>query len=493
MATSDKRALMAHEVTLMDSDDEVCAPPPIFEGEPEDDGDDAPRPFYWHDLLGGSGDFCTDKDSTSRWKQMSSSNKAGVSVTTFSRSLAEKGGLCEFLIRGVLPIASDKYFCVNADMEYRPEWDDTCVSLAELSSSGPDPSAGPLVERERVLHWNVNYPWPLGKRDYVLEQTVLSGMHPDGRVFRATQGRTIDPDVGKKLRPIVKGVTRIEDYRAHMAIWSGQTDQESNFALLYFEDGKLNVPTWVLTKAAATTIPAQLAGFVPVAAKYPKKRFQQMLARYALNGPTSGDDSNKSGADDEAFFSASDSESPVKSLRKPPPPPSPVATAASKLQRQISASNPQSPLAAYAAKKPLQSPTAAHAVKLGAAATKLGKTPQPSGSSTATKVATAASKVAADAAKVVGGKRRGSGQAKDKKMASKLEKVLRLALPQKGSESQNPEDSSDEGDLEEGVLIVGKEERDLLLSLLADARANQSGSWLFCCRRRCAGKRRHNK
>jgi len=326
-------------------------------------------------------------------------------------------------------------------MEYRPEWDETCVSLTELSSSGPGPEGGAFVERERVLHWNVNYPWPLGKRDYVLEQTVLSGQLPDGRVFRCTQGRTVDAEVGKRLRPCEKGVTRIEDYRANFAVWSGPSGQDSCFALLYFEDGKLNVPTWVLTKAAATTIPAQLAGFVPVAAKYPKKRLQNMLTRYgAANAPGDSsagyDDMDSQQADDETFFSASDNESPV----------------------------------------PVRS--------------KLGKAP---GSVPRSPAAGAASKIAVEKPSVISKKRASSGsQAKDRKMASKLESVLRLVLPQQGDDSK-VKDDSDEGDLEEGVLIVGKEERDLLLSLLAEARAKQSGSWWgWCpCRRRCGHKRRH--
>lgn len=430
---------------MAEVEDDACGPP-VFEGDPE--AEEVSSSFSWHDLLAGAGEYCVDKHAISmtRWKQMSSTSKNGVSVTTFSRSLEEKGGMCEFLIRGSLPIARDTYFCSNADMEYRPEWDETCVSITELSSSGPGPEAGPNVERDRVLHWNVNYPWPLGKRDYVLEQRVLSGVHTGGKIFRCTQGRTVDPEVGKRLRPCEKGVTRIEDYRANFACWSGKSEQESNFALLYFEDGKLSVPNWVITKAAATTIPSQLAGFVAVSAKYPKKRLQHMLTRF---GVSSGAGESPAGQDDEeAFFSASDNDSPTP--------------ARSKLSRV-----PRSPVPAAASKAALDK-SARSPVAAGASKVAVGKPP-----------------AAAKKTRVV--------QAKDRKMGSRLESALRLVLPQPGNDFQLKEKENDsEEDLEEGVLIVGREERDLLLGLLAEARANQAGGWWRCClcRRRCGRKTR---
>lgn len=441
------------------SEDGTCAPP-VFEGDPE--VPEVSTSFPWQDLIEGTNEYCVEKDANNvtRWKPMSSNTKGSVSVSTFSRSLEEKGGLSEFLIRGSVPAARDTYFCCNADMEYRPDWDETCVSLSELSSSGPDHDAGPFVERSRILHWNVNYPWPLGKRDYVLEQRVLSGVLPDGRTFRCTNGRTVDPDVGKRLKPSEKGVLRIEDYSARMAIWS-QTEQESCFVLLYFEDAKLSVPNWVLTKAAATTIPAQLASFVPVVAKYPRQRLQHMLTRFGITyGISAGEDDNDSCG--EAFFSASDNDSP-----KPPTP------ARSKLTR-----TPRSPVTAAASKIAVQKPP-------------LGVPQSP--------VLAAASKVGVEKPPLVSKKRvSGVGHAKDRKIASKLESAIRLVLPRRGDEF-NPKEDSDE-DLEEGVLIVGKEERDLLLNLLAEARAKQSTSWFafvakVCCScgTRCGHRRRHKQ
>jgi len=440
---------------MADVDDITCAPP-VFLGDPESTVSQAANSFSWIDLMEGCGDFCVDKniDSFSKWKQMSSTNKGGVSVTTYTRPVEGKGGLSEFLIRGGMPISRDSYFCVNSDMEHRPEWDETCVSVAELSSSGPGPDAGPYVERNRILHWVMNYPWPLGKRDYVLEQTIQSGLHHDGRVYRCSMGRSVDPEVSKKLRPVEKTITRIEDFRNNVVIWSGATERECCFAIVYFEDGKLSAPNWVLTKAAITTIPTQIAGFVPAAGKYPKKRLQQLLTRFGA-GRARGDrresitDTEVGEPDEETFFSASDNEAPE-------PPATPLRTT---IGRTPATPAPRSPAMLAASKVAFENAAKTSAQKV-AAATK-HKSVKP----------------------------------KDRKLASKLESALRLVLPHQADSSRSKPDSDDEADLEEGVLIVGKEERDLLLNLLAEARAKQSGSWWWCpCRRRCGmHKSRHKQ
>merc|ERR1719401_1050249 len=96
---------------------------------------------------------------------------------------------------------SDVYFVLNADMEGRADWDSTTTSVTELSFNGPGPEAGALQNRERVLHWNVKYPWPLGRRDYVLNQTVHTEMDEEGQEFRCIQGCTLPSTKSNTLRP----------------------------------------------------------------------------------------------------------------------------------------------------------------------------------------------------------------------------------------------------------------------------------------------------
>jgi len=111
-----------------------------------------------------------------------------------------------------------------------------------------------------------------------LEQTVHTEGENDAEALRCIQGRTLSVRDCDSMLPPERGITRIDDYRANMAIWAGP-GEESCFALLYYEDSKVNLPTWLVSKIAASTIPSSLAGAVPVAKVYPTFRLQQMLRR----------------------------------------------------------------------------------------------------------------------------------------------------------------------------------------------------------------------
>lgn len=302
----------------MAMDDGACLP--VFEGDPDLSPIWPPRGFAWRDFQLGVGQFEVEESNSEggpTWKFIGSSEKDGVVVTVHSRALPEKGGLSEFMIRGSLPIRPDVYFALNADMEYRPEWDSTTTSVSELASSGPGPEAGFAAQRSRMLHWEVKYPWPLGRRDYVLEQNVHSEDGDDDKCppIRCIQGRTLSPEECNALRPCESGITRIEDYRANMTIWTGSCPEEACFALLYFEDSKVSLPNWLISKGVASTIPSSLAGAVPVAKSYPPIRLYQTLVRFGPllcdivpPSPSGSKLSRDPEPDSESFYSASDSE-----------------------------------------------------------------------------------------------------------------------------------------------------------------------------------------
>lgn len=418
-------------MSLVDEHEQAYAAPPVFEGEAE--LTQVPSSFPWQDLQLGIGEFCTARDESkcSKWKSLSTTSKDGVLVNVYSRQLEDKGGLSEFLIRGKLPVGRDTYFALNADMEYRPDWDTMCVSLNELSSTGPTPEEGAFVKRLRVLHWEVNYPWPLGRRDYILEQTIHSEATCEGLVLRCIQGHALEVTEAKALRPVQRGVTRVEDYQASMVIWEGECEQEAGFALLYFEDAKVSLPGWLLSKLAAATIPSQLISAVPVARQYQRTRLWHTLVRYGVAEGSEADGLGRSMADEEdAFFSASDDDDEPPSRRTP------------------------------AAVRPT-TPGRATKATVGKAASKRNSS-------------------------------RTSVELKDLK--GKLSRVLRLSLAKSEDGTVQAKLDGDHADLEEGVLVVGKEERDLLLSLLAETRARQGARWWLCpCRRRCCTHKRHHK
>lgn len=477
-----------------------CAPPPNFQGEPELAPAWPPRDFQWRDFQRGNGDFAVADGSGSNggWKFVALTTHVGVSVSVHSRVVPSKGGLCEFLMRGSLPIGRDVYFALNADMEHRPEWDSTTTSVSELSSSGIGPEAGPFVKRGRTLHWEVKYPWPLGRREYMLEQTVHSEEREgEWEALRCIQGRTLTAEECGSLRPREPGITRIDDYRANMAIWSGPSGQDARFALLYYEDSKVNLPNWLVSKVAASTIPSGLAGTVPVAKVYPTARLLRTLQCFgecpaeALWAPTEGRRATRE-IDECSFYSASDAEgesdeeAPATFMSPPPRKAKPFRPAASESEPTCSSQRRwglpaflRSKAVAFGLVRRLPTKELRLAEAPLAPRRAIGSAPLPGAEAEATTWAKrpALPEVspeplakrllfAADAvAPVLGGGRLGGHV------------VARLV--------------AGERDLEEGVaLVLTKEERDLLLQVLSEQRHSGSAWWQPVC---CPCRRRRNE
>jgi len=428
-----------------------AAPPPVFEGDPE-----MVRPasaFPWLDFHNGSGEYAVeDTSGPAPWKYISSTSKGKVVVGVWSRRVEEHGGLCEFLLRGTLPIPRDIYFVLCTDMEHRSTWDSTTMSVRELSSSGPGPEAGILAERERVLHWEAKYPWPLGKREYVLAQTVHTETDADNRIIRCIQCRALPAASSSALQPSRAGVTRIDDYRSHMVISAGLDEQQARFALLYFEDSKVNLPGWLMTQAAAQTIPSQMASAVAVGERYPPARVLLTLGRYGIkassqtniacglaSGGVGSSPANSNACehepDGEAFYSASDDEFPKTTSSK-----GVIVGRASSGNTDVVG---------------LPSSSVAPVLKRGRGTTAAAKT-----------------------------NKKHMGQPG----------LLRLSLAPKNGQVKLDSECED---IEEGIMIIGKEERELLLELLAERREKHSARWwTWCfraCRYRCCRRQRRHK
>mmetsp|Transcript_52862 Transcript_52862/g.82422 ORF Transcript_52862/g.82422 Transcript_52862/m.82422 type:complete len:438 (-) Transcript_52862:129-1442(-) len=436
----------------------MSAQPPVFRGDP--DLSPCAREFAWLDFRRGEGDFRIERNSRTTWKHIGKTSKAGVVDSIHSRQLEDAGGLYEYVLRGRLPMHADTYFVLNADTETRAEWDSTTTSVVELSSSGPSPEAGALKQRERILHWHVKYPWPLGRRDYVFSQTIHTQIDEEGKMFRCIQNRALPSSKSIALRPLEKGVSRVDEYRSNMVIWEGPDDGgklEACFAVLYFENPKVNLPSWVQSQVAASTIPSSLAAAVPIAEQYPVERIQRTLRRFGIGLPARGDHGcdnqscDGSLVEDEAFYSASDDEEktpkPSRGMR------SPMSTAAT--PKPIGDGN-----ASRGMRSPM--PTAA--------------TPKPIGDGNVRSAA-----------------RRGTDASVEKDSVDKTDKkrtkrsiasqIVRWSC---GEPQKKREDRGE--DLEEGLLILSPEERDLLLKVLAETRKRQATAWSWCCP--C---RRHHK
>uniref|UniRef100_A0A7S1ALX7 START domain-containing protein n=1 Tax=Noctiluca scintillans TaxID=2966 RepID=A0A7S1ALX7_NOCSC len=367
---------------------------PVFQGPDAPDVELAEvSGFSYADIRRGTGVFQVT-DEAHGWKNMTKYTKDGIECLVYSRTF-DKSGKLEFLVRGEIPVPRDMYFSLNADMEYRPEWDNMCVAVTELK--GLTEVEGERGRLRRLLHWEVKYPWPFGQRDYVLAQTAHMERDEVGAMTRCIQGCSVSEAEGEALKPSRVNVGRCTNYRSNMTIWE-VAEQRCGYAFVFFEDISVSVPSWAISRTMSSTLPATMAAFPVIAKAYPRKRFQMILGRF---GPGKG----KLTEDDTEFYSASDDE------------------------------------------------------------TTISERPERSGrrreQSTTERTPFTRSKSGAS-------KRRSDGG------------HLRL------SPTGTQKDPDQENDLEEGILVVSKQERDLLLQILEDMRQKQSSWWWCPCRRRCA-------
>jgi hypothetical protein len=370
---------------------------PVFQGQDATDVELAKvTGFSYADIRRGTGSFHV-ADEAQGWKNMTKYTKDGIECLVYSRPI-DKSGKLEFLVRGEIPVARDMYFSLNADMEYRPEWDSMCVAVTELT--GLTRVEGDCGRLRRILHWEVKYPWPFGQRDYVLAQTAHMERDEAGAMTRCIQGCSVSEAEGEALKPSRVNVGRCSNYRSNMTIWE-VAEQRCGYAFVFFEDISVSVPSWAISRTMSSTLPATMAAFPGIAKAYPRKRFHTILGRF-------GAGKAKLAEEDAEFYSASDEETTLSDR--------PERSAG---RRTHSTASERTPIAR----------------------------PKSGG----------ASKRRSDAAQ------------------------LRLS-PHGGTQK----DPDHEHDLEEGILVVSKQERDLLMQILEDMRQKQSSWWWCPCRRRCA-------
>eukprot|EP00929_Paragymnodinium_shiwhaense_P063457 TRINITY_DN31697_c0_g1_i1.p1 TRINITY_DN31697_c0_g1~~TRINITY_DN31697_c0_g1_i1.p1 ORF type:complete len:551 (-),score=65.53 TRINITY_DN31697_c0_g1_i1:145-1698(-) len=486
---------------------------PVFQGQSASSQvSERPLPkksFAWRDLQKGGGDFTVGKDETAcasrdSWRFVALTTKQNVTVGVYSRQLPDNLGLSQYLIRGSLPIPRDVFFALNADNAFRMEWDTTTVAIRELWSSNTTPATTNEGSRElsRALQWSVNYPWPLGARDYVLEQTIhTEGSENDGSLMRCISSEASSrfrDEVGTNVQATASSetnVTRIENYRSHMAIWSGTGPEEVCFTLLCMEDPKVHLPNWLVSKVAATTVPSSLTATIPAAKAYPAVRLQQLMIRFS--GPTElgrGFLHEAAPEDDaESFYSASDDETSPRDER-------------SALEKRVAARGRRlAGAGAGAARSPERTrcqPTplgvqqdSSHAAHAAAEWSAGGSSPD------AVLLLASKSQITSGAAESTS--RRSAAVAASESLAAKERRAPQQQLTQMSLKAASASAASAvsaavvasgafdlQANLEEGLLVLSKEEKALLMEVLTDTRKKSANrtSWglpFCCCRRRC--------
>ncbi|XP_069785744.1 phosphatidylcholine transfer protein isoform X3 [Narcine bancroftii] len=136
--------------------------------------------------------------------------------------------LYEYKIYGTFTdFAPELFVDVYMDLEYRKQWDSYVKELYELEHCG-----------EKLIYWEVKYPFLLSNRDYVYRRE-LHDLDINGRKIWVISAKSkCVPGL-----PAKSGMIRVEDYHQTVVI-------ESDVFLHYFDNPGGMIPTFLINWAA---------------------------------------------------------------------------------------------------------------------------------------------------------------------------------------------------------------------------------------------------
>lgn len=177
----------------------------------------------------------------------------------YSRPVAGRPALSEFLCVGTAPVAARAMFDVIMDAAYRLRWDASCAAHTELAVFAPPGKAG----THSLNHWVVKYPFPLSKRDYVYERVTAeeagggfvlatAAAHHPARPETSKYVRVVDSKTGYVLRPASE-----EEMAAH--------GPHCRFVYTAIDDPRGVIPSAVVSFITSKTLPSVMDGMYKAA------------------------------------------------------------------------------------------------------------------------------------------------------------------------------------------------------------------------------------
>ncbi|XP_039937866.1 phosphatidylcholine transfer protein isoform X1 [Hirundo rustica] len=150
------------------------------------------------------------------------------------RLFHEQSGLYEYKIFGSLADVSPKLCAdVYMDLDFRKEWDQYVKELYEETHDG-----------EKVIYWEVKYPFPLSNRDYVYIRECRE-MDVDGRKIWVVLAKS----VAVPQCPEKPGIIRVKSYKQSLVI---ESDGKAGCKvyMYYFDNPGGKIPSWLVNWAA---------------------------------------------------------------------------------------------------------------------------------------------------------------------------------------------------------------------------------------------------
>ena len=214
------------------------------------------EPSEFHGQI-GSDDVATarrlaDKGEYLSWEKVGTVQVHGHEVHIHRKAL--DNGLFEYFAHGTLPIEAEELSNMNFDHIYRLEWDDYAKTIDVVEEEHEHDGVV-----QEVLHWEVAFPWPMSNRDYVFRRH--RSIDEDGSHVLISKGATHDS------RPEASGCVRVDQLRNFMIIQKSATEKTCEFSMLYFDDLKGSIPTWLVNWAVSKAVPAFLGNLVDASKK----------------------------------------------------------------------------------------------------------------------------------------------------------------------------------------------------------------------------------
>ncbi|XP_071429993.1 phosphatidylcholine transfer protein [Pithys albifrons albifrons] len=166
----------------------------------------------------------------------------------------EQSGLYEYKIFGGLADCPPKLCAdVYMDLDFRKQWDQYVKELYEKTYDG-----------EKVIYWEVKYPFPLSNRDYVYIRERRD-MDVDGRKIWVVLAQSVSvPQCPEK-----PGIIRVKSYKQSLAIES-DGKAGSKVYMYYFDNAGGMIPSWLVNWAAKSGVPAFLKDIQKACLNYSK-------------------------------------------------------------------------------------------------------------------------------------------------------------------------------------------------------------------------------
>jgi len=168
----------------------------------------------------------------------------------------KEGGLYEYKMYAFLENYGPEQIATSfLDNDYRLYWDKYITEIIDVESHdiGPD-----------VVYMNVDFPWPLGDRDYVYTREKRKLTDESGAEYVVI----IMHSVKQNKIPEKNGRIRIYDYHQKMSL-TNYKDHGTKVFIHYSDNPRGSIPKFLVNWAAKTGVPEFLDSLEEACRKYP--------------------------------------------------------------------------------------------------------------------------------------------------------------------------------------------------------------------------------